>query len=211
MIPAQPFDTDIALDSSLGKTTGEFLLNDSTTRAQFGALCWRMHGGQPEVLLITSRDTGRWIIPKGWPIDGLTPEAAAAREAWEEAGVTGEISATSVGLYRYSKALTADRSVPCLVAVYPLRVGKLAKRYPEVGQRRRKWFPADKAAKKVDEPELREILAGFVPKLLPEPHRSGDVATVDSAAREELRHAIGEAPSQVDRAGPLSPGRRVPD
>lgn len=195
----------------MGKTTGEFLLNDNTTRAQFGALCWRMHGGKPEVLLITSRDTGRWIIPKGWPIDGLAPEAAAAKEAWEEAGVTGEISASSVGLYRYSKALTSVRSVPCLVAVYPLRVGKLAKRYPEVGQRRRKWFPVEKAAKKVDEPELREILAAFSPKAPLVPQRSADALATDAASAPELPLMADETLRQAgpDRKPPFA--RHEPD
>ncbi|MEN9850080.1 MAG: hypothetical protein RL128_243, partial [Pseudomonadota bacterium] len=61
-------------------------------RTQYGALCWRMHRGKVEVLLITSRDTGRWVIPKGWPIDGLAPAQTAAREAWEEAGVEGDIA-----------------------------------------------------------------------------------------------------------------------
>ena len=195
----------------MGKTTGEFLLNDNTTRAQFGALCWRMHGGKPEVLLITSRDTGRWIIPKGWPIDGLAPEAAAAKEAWEEAGVTGEIWASCVGLYRYSKALTPIRSVPCLVAVYPLRVGKLAKRYPEVGQRRRKWFPVEKAAKKVDEPELREILAAFSPKVPLVPPRSADAMSTDAASAPELPPMADETLRQAgpDRKPPFE--RHEPD
>lgn len=129
-------------------------------RSQVAALCWRMHRGHPEVLLITSRDTGRWIIPKGWPIDGLSASGSAAREAWEEAGVEGAVSDTTLGYYSYDK-ITRGRALPCMVTVFSLRVARLADRFPERKQRRRKWFAADKAARKVAEPELRVLLAGL--------------------------------------------------
>ena len=130
-------------------------------RPQFAALCWRMHGERPEVLLITSRDTGRWIVPKGWPMDGRTPAEAAAREAWEEAGVEGRVDADAVGCYSYDKALRRAAALPCVVQVFPLRVDRLVDDYPERRQRRRKWFSAVKAARKVDEPELRELILDF--------------------------------------------------
>lgn len=138
-------------------------------RTQYGALCWR-HGGEGvEVLLITSRDTGRWVIPKGWPIETLTPEASAAREAWEEAGVEGAADPRCLGLYGYDKGIGVERlPLPCRVAVYPLQVETLATRFPEHKQRRRKWFSPEKAARKVAEPELQALLAGFVPPPDPE-------------------------------------------
>ena len=126
--------------------------------SQFGALCWRMHRGHVEVLLITSRDTGRWIIPKGWPIEGRSPANAAAQEAWEEAGVRGKVAETALGLYDYDKIRTPKAALPCAVTVFPLRVKELADKFPERRERRRKWFPARKAARKVAEPELRALL-----------------------------------------------------
>lgn len=139
----------------------QFLADASNPRSQYAALCWRMHRGQVEVLLITSRDTGRWVIPKGWPMEGMEPAAAAAREAWEEAGVTGETVTEALGIYTYDKILKPGQSLPCAVSVYPLRVGELADKFPERKERRRKWFTAAKAARKVAEPELRELLAGL--------------------------------------------------
>lgn len=133
--------------------------------SQYGAICWRRLGVRLEVLLITSRDTGRWIIPKGWPITGLTPEASAAQEAFEEAGVEGNPSDACIGHYSYEKALDKPRgqqlSLPCVVAVYPLQVNALRDSFPERHQRRRKWFTPKKAARKVAEPDLQGLLDGF--------------------------------------------------
>ncbi len=149
------------------KTSGQFLASPDVTRVQYGAVCWRIAAGCVQVLLITSRDTGRWIIPKGWPVAGLTGEATAAREAWEEAGVVGAPHPESIGLYTYDKLVDAERAIPCMVAVYPLKVRRLHSRYPESHQRRRKWFSPDKAARKVDEPELKHLLDAFVPPEVP--------------------------------------------
>ncbi|KAF0172106.1 MAG: NUDIX hydrolase [Rhodobacteraceae bacterium] len=125
---------------------------------QYGALCWRMHRGKVEVLLITSRDTGRWVIPKGWPMDKRTPAQAAAQEAWEEAGVQGEIAEIRLGGFDYQKIINPKRALACHVEVFALRVTKLVNKFPERQQRRRKWFSAEKAARKVNEPELRQLL-----------------------------------------------------
>ena len=125
---------------------------------QFAALCWRMRHNRAEVLLITSRDTGRWVIPKGWQVAGCNGAASAAQEAWEEAGVTGAIGADPLGRYGYDKVLSPDISLPCAVTVYALRVAALARKFPERGERRRKWFTAEKAARKVAEPDLRALL-----------------------------------------------------
>jgi 8-oxo-dGTP pyrophosphatase MutT (NUDIX family) len=121
-----------------------------------------MRGTRPEILLITSRDTGRWVIPKGWPMADLCPADAAAREAWEEAGVEGR-AGDALGFFAYRKGLPGQVAVPCVVEVFAMRVDRLADRYPEKGQRRRKWFSPEKAAKKVDEPGLRALILGFAP------------------------------------------------
>ena len=135
----------------------------SGAKLQYGALCWRQGADGVEVLLITSRDTGRWVIPKGWPIPGLSPEAAAAQEAWEESGAQGVMNPLCVGRFGYQKCLSVNASVPCAVAVYAMRVEGLAKSYPELKERRRKWFALAEAASLVAEPELAMILAQFTP------------------------------------------------
>lgn len=151
------------LDAGEPDDPGRFLLNEGTTRTQYGAMCWRVHRSQTQVLLVTSRDTHRWIIPKGWPIDGLSPEAAALREAWEEAGVEGIALPICLGLYPYDKVLSPERTVPCIVAVYPVQVTRLRDRFPERKERRREWFAPEKAARRVEEAGLRLLLAGFAP------------------------------------------------
>lgn len=138
--------------------TSQFLsMGEDGPRNQFAALCWRMHRGRVEVLLITSRDTGRWVIPKGWPVAGKSPAESAAQEAWEEAGVRGQEGQDALGLYTYDKLRGAKAALPCAVSVFPLRVVALAARFPERKERRRRWFGADKAAKLVAEPELRAL------------------------------------------------------
>ena len=134
-------------------------------RTQFAALCWRMSEGKPQILLITSRETKRWIIPKGWPVEGMTPAEAAEAEAWEEAGVRGTVTPVCVGIYSYDKEMERG-ALPVAAAVFPIEVGKLAKRYPEVGARRRRWFTRRKAAERVAEPELRAIILGFDPSVI---------------------------------------------
>jgi 8-oxo-dGTP pyrophosphatase MutT (NUDIX family) len=131
---------------------------------QFAALCYRTTPkGAPRILLITSRETGRWVLPKGWPITGKSAAESAAREAFEEAGVEGKVDPHCLGLYSYSKVVAPERAVPCVVAVYPLLVKSLRSRFPERGQRRLRWFSPAKAASKVAEPELAELLARFTP------------------------------------------------
>ncbi len=131
---------------------------------QVAALCWRRSRKKGlRILLITSRDTGRWVIPKGWPMRQKTPSDAAEREAWEEAGVQGKISSQSIGEYTYAKYLGPGKSIPCLVKVYPLKVKALLKKYPETGQREARWFSRRKAAKLVNEDDLARILLNFEP------------------------------------------------
>ena len=135
---------------------------------QYAALCFRLSGKRKiEILLITSRDTGRWVIPKGWPIDSADAPGGAAQEAWEEAGVKGDIAGPCIGLYSYDKVTADGGLLPTVVAVFPIRVTKLAARWPEKSDRKRKWFSPEKAARKVAEPELAALIAGFDPAALP--------------------------------------------
>ena len=92
-------------------------------RRQFGALPYRANG-EVEVLLVTTRETGRWVIPKGWPMVGKTPRAAAAREALEEAGVVGKAGRRRLGAYNYPKVLKSGATVVCRVTVFPLLVSE---------------------------------------------------------------------------------------
>lgn len=141
--------------------------NDTLAALQIAALCWRIKRGKLEVLLITSRDTGRWVLPKGWPMAGLDAHAAASIEAWEEAGVQGDVSDTAIGAYHYDKLHVAKAPQHCEVAVYPLRVARLAPKFPERKQRRRKWFTAQKAAKSVAEVGLAGLILRAQTALLP--------------------------------------------
>ena len=109
-------------------------------------------------MLITSRETRRWVIPKGNPEKGLKPHALAAKEAYEEAGLVGEVGTRPVGSYRYAKRLGARKCVPCEVDVFPLAVERQLDDWPERGQRETRWFTPDEAALLVEEGGLVELL-----------------------------------------------------
>lgn len=126
---------------------------------QVAALCVKGKGKGKKVLLVTSRGTGRWIIPKGWPMDGKSDCQAAAQEAWEEAGVkTHKVSPTPIGDFRYAKALSNGTMAPMQAQVFLIKVDSLSKSYPEARQRRRKWFSPGEAAQKVNEMGLKDLL-----------------------------------------------------
>lgn len=146
------------LETQTPQDAGNVLATPSRPAGQVAALCWRMHKRRVQVLLVTSRDTGRWVLPKGWPMQGLGLEGAAAREAWEEAGVEGKVSAVPLGAFHYDKVLRNLETLPCAVSVFPLRVESLKSRFPERHQRRRKWMSAEEAAGAVAEADLREML-----------------------------------------------------
>ncbi|MFZ5964794.1 NUDIX hydrolase [Thalassococcus sp. BH17M4-6] len=114
--------------------------------------------GNLKVLLITSRDTGRWVMPKGWTMNGFKPWAAAEIEALEEAGAKGYISKDRIGVYRYPKILDDGRIIPCRVRVYPMIVERLKKNWKERDERRRRWFSPKAAAALVNEPDLADLL-----------------------------------------------------
>lgn len=128
---------------------------------QYAALPWRQSGGGREVLLISSRDTGRWVIPKGWPIRNLTPAQSAAREAYEEAGVGGQVNKKPIGAFDYPKKLDNGQTETCTVEVFALEQMIQHPSWPEQGQRRMQWFSLPEAAKAVDEPKLKDIIRKF--------------------------------------------------
>ncbi len=113
------------------------------------------------VLLVTSRETKRWVIPKGWPMKGKKPHRAAEREAYEEAGVVGEVGHEPVGHYSYHKRLDDGSSLPCDVAVFALEVTGQRQRWPEMKEREAHWFTPEEAAQAVEEESLSELLIGF--------------------------------------------------
>jgi 8-oxo-dGTP pyrophosphatase MutT (NUDIX family) len=149
--------------NSRPRLSGRLLTVDGAS-LQYAALPYRAHEGL-EFLLITSRETGRWVLPKGWPMKGKKPHACAALEAFEEAGVKGKIGKRAVGCYRYVKRLPKDAAVACSVDVYPLIVERQMKRWPEQDQRSFGWFSACEAASLVDEDELAILIESFAVKL----------------------------------------------
>ena len=113
--------------------------------------------GSLDVLLVTSRETRHWVIPKGWPWPEREDHLAAAEEAREEAGVLGLVLSGSIGSYTYCKR-HPDGPIPVRVHVYLLEVSEELASWPERDQRDRAWFELSDAATKVDEPELRDLL-----------------------------------------------------
>lgn len=133
-------------------------------RQQFGVLPWReSKKAGLEILLVTSRETRRWIVPKGWPIKGLRPAASAAQEAYEEAGLRGTTGTRALGTYMYDKRLVEKHTtVPCEVTVYPMQVRRQEATWPEQSERRVRWFSPDAAIAAVMEDGLKAIIRDFV-------------------------------------------------
>jgi 8-oxo-dGTP pyrophosphatase MutT (NUDIX family) len=132
-------------------------------RVQYGALPYRFsQDAALEILLVTTRGTKRWIVPKGWLIRGLRPAKSAAREAFEEAGVTGRIGAKPIGLFAYDKLSdeTGDGTT-CEVKVYPLLVKRQSHVWPESHQRTTQWVEPSRAIAMIKEPGLKKIVAAF--------------------------------------------------
>jgi 8-oxo-dGTP pyrophosphatase MutT (NUDIX family) len=144
---------------SMSKATPVKKAKPATGKQQYAALPIRVRqGGDLEVLLLTSRDTGRWIIPKGWPGRRLTARAAAAREAYEEAGIEGIIQPPGpVGRYHYAKRLEIGE-IRITVKVFLLHVERQLDTWPEKTERETRWLSPEQAASMVDEPELAAIL-----------------------------------------------------
>lgn len=135
-------------------------------RTQFAALCYRKKAGKLQVLIITSRRTGRWIVPKGWPVPEQSPTEAVATEAWEEAGVKGEVFSQPIGIFSYVKEIDDAPDLPCVALVYPLKAQKVERDYPERAERKRMWVSRKKAAEMVDSQELARLIKSFDPRLM---------------------------------------------
>lgn len=127
---------------------------------QVAALCYRT-APRLEILLVTSRETRRWVTPKGWPMKGRSDHAAAAVEAFEEAGVDGVVSEQPLGTFGYDKVLKSTEIRAVTAALYPLQVVILRDDWPERGQRERQWFTPAGAADVVQEPELARLILEF--------------------------------------------------
>jgi 8-oxo-dGTP pyrophosphatase MutT (NUDIX family) len=134
-------------------------------RPQFGAAPFRFReDGQIEVLLVTTRETKRWMVPKGWPIKKLGPLGTAIREAYEEAGVRGD-GGPSIGAFDYLKVMRKGPNQICEVELFLLRVTEELKDWPEKAERDRRWFSTQDASAAVEEKHLKMILAELPERL----------------------------------------------
>lgn len=133
---------------------------DEAPAHQVAALCYRT-SLRVEILLVTSRETRRWVTPKGWPMKDRADPDAAAREAYEEAGVEGVVAAEPFGAFGYDKTLKRGHSKPVLAALYPLKVETEHTDWPERAQRERLWHTIEEAAAAVREDDLADLIRAF--------------------------------------------------
>jgi 8-oxo-dGTP pyrophosphatase MutT (NUDIX family) len=138
---------------------------DSVSARQSGAIPYKIVDGQVVFLIVTSRRTGRWIFPKGAPIEGLTPQQVAAREALEEAGVEGVVEDAPLGSYSAVK-VKGVRRIGIEVDMYPLAVEAQHETWPETGQRHRHWVLLPEARRLLSEPRLAEMAVQLHKRLL---------------------------------------------
>ena len=184
-------------DTAVGKQAGD---KPGQRRRQVAALPWRISApgdGEAasaglEILLVSSRETRRWVIPKGWPMRGKADHLAAAQEAYEEAGLDGRIVERPIGEYPYLKRLKSGVARPVTVDVYPMEVTGEHPTWPEKGQRTLRWMTPVEAALAVQEPELRDLIARFAGVELPVEERP-DPAPAPTPVRvafERLRRRV---------------------
>ena len=128
---------------------------------QYGALPWRRTPGGIQILLITTRNTRRWIVPKGWPDEGRDPHESAAQEAYEEAGVVGDVVGDVIGVFTHRKQLKSGQMVACRIHVYPMEVTDVCDDWAEKSDRETKWCSVDEALHLVGDSGLRRIIAKF--------------------------------------------------
>ncbi|MBO3457928.1 NUDIX hydrolase [Aetokthonos hydrillicola Thurmond2011] len=124
---------------------------------QSGVIPYRLQNGSLEVLLITTRNRQNWVVPKGGVIDGMSPAISAAKEAWEEAGVVGQVYTHELDTYKYRK-----KGKKYEVKMFLLSVETVLEDYPEVGQRQRQWLDINKAIRRVKKPSIKRILKDFL-------------------------------------------------
>lgn len=137
------------------------LFGDTECKLQVAALPWRTGSLGVEIMLVTSRDTGRWVLPKGNIKKSEEPWQGAEREAEEEAGIRGVVSRRNAGHYLYAKVQWIGKAVPCDVVVYPLEVIEEAEKWPEMGDRTRRWMAFEDAVAVVEEPDLTQLIQTF--------------------------------------------------
>ncbi|WP_274426789.1 NUDIX hydrolase [Chelativorans sp. YIM 93263] len=137
------------------------LFGGNPPHVQVAALPWRRGQDGVEIMLVTSRGTGRWVLPKGWPEGREELSEAASREALEEAGVEGRTDLSPIGHYFYGKETRTGLRRRCEVAVFPLYVEREAKRWREKKKRTRRWHPPEEASQLVEEPDLAELISEF--------------------------------------------------
>lgn len=124
---------------------------------QAAALPFRYKNDALQIMLITSRKSRKWIIPKGLMEEGLAKYELAIKEAYEEAGIAGRVTTQSLGIYQYEKW-----GGICKVSVFSLQVDKILDRWPEDNFRDRKWFNPEEAINIVENSELKGIIKQFV-------------------------------------------------
>src|SRR5262245_48350183 len=146
---------EASVQKSLGLASGEMMKSK-----QVAALPYRIGDSGPEILLITTRTNGKWSIPKGWPMKGRKAHAAAAIEAFEEAGVVGRIGRRRLAKFHHRKEM-GRREIVCAVEIFPLAVKQTFNRWPEKLQRRRQWFSGKQAARRIEHKELRRAIIDF--------------------------------------------------
>jgi 8-oxo-dGTP pyrophosphatase MutT (NUDIX family) len=176
----------------LERVTDKPAKQDGAKRRQVAALPWRGHGEALQILVVSSRETKRWVIPKGWPMKDRTDPAAAAQEAYEEAGLDGVIADQAAGDYEYLKRLKSGAARLVKVDVYPLQVTGEHAAWPEKGQRVLQWMSPVEAALAVQEPQLRDLIARFAGVELPEEERPAPARapTPVKVAFERLRRRV---------------------
>lgn len=138
-------------------------------RQQYAALPCKAGEAGTQMLLVTSRETGRWVLPKGWPKKRQSGAAVAALEAFEEAGLKGDILPHAIGAYHYFKRMADGTQLACIVDVFPLRVVEILDDWPERAQRQRRWCGFAEAATLVAEAELATLLRHLATPGTPSP------------------------------------------
>jgi 8-oxo-dGTP pyrophosphatase MutT (NUDIX family) len=154
---------ELKTDKTVARPGKKALRDDRAIRVQYGVLPYRISKSNGlEILLVTTRRSKRWSIPKGWPIKDLKPSKAAAREAYEEAGIRGTVGTKSIGGFFYGKRLEDSLGiVPCEVRVFPMIVKRQLDKWPEAEERETGWFEPANALAVVEAPELRALIASF--------------------------------------------------
>lgn len=147
------------------------MMRKKAYRSQYAVLPVAVRNGEFSIMLVTSRETHRWILPKGWPEKGLSPAATAAKEAYEEAGLMGEVETAPFGHFHYDKRLRTGEIVPCEVDVFLMRVDRELDDWPERGQRKRRWVSPAQAADMIQESDLAKLVLRLTHhRGLPESH-----------------------------------------